>query len=463
MLTRISPCRITKTFSARVREIAKGREGLVQKEVEVRRGGKTFKQKRWVKNGKETVKPHSGKAGKGSARLGIRSPDRGNGKFKKGDKVSGTDVNGQKVSGTVTAAGTSGVTVDHEFHIEYGKVRKKKAAAKKPSAGKKTKAQAVQNGGAGNRAFIPADKFNAADFAKQWDDPKATPDEAGKEHILNSFGREGEAIANAIMDADSKNQRIINDNRLTHKMYRVSGEGESARYTPEREKLHGQIMRDLLSPDKLRTALPPSGKQPKFIILGGRGGSGKSWFKDNIYDPGTCVVLDADEIKSKLPEYKGWNANQVHEESSDILEQMISLCIKNGLNIVLDATMKTADSALAKVFRFKSAGYKTEAHYMHLPKHEAARRAIGRFRGTPAKGAEGGFTPFTGRYVPVTAVLKNSTNEDSFEQVRRVVDEWSFRDNNVKPGEQPVLISEGHRDMKKSFAAIVKNMVNAYN
>ncbi len=295
------------------------------------------------------------------------------------------------------------------------------------------------------KTFIHPDQFNAAEWSKQWNDSNATPDESGAEYILKSFGENGKSIANGIRDADSKNRRLIDNKQLTHQLYRISGEGESARYTPEREKLHGEIMQKLLSPDKLRTALPPPGQKPKFIILGGRGGSGKSWFKNNIYDPNTAVILDADEIKSMIPEYKGWNANQVHEESSDILEQMISMCIRDGLNIVLDATMKTANSALAKVFRFKSAGYKTEAHYMHLPKQEAAKRAIGRFMGSPEKGKEDEFAPFQGRYVPVTAVLKNTTNEDSFEQVRQFVDEWSFRDNNVKRGEQPILISEGKK------------------
>jgi len=371
---------------------------------------------------------------------------------KTGDNVSSV-VNGKQVSGKVTGVGTHGVTIDHKHQVEYDKVKKQKADSK--SKKKETNPEK-------QKTFIPPENFNAADWSKQWDDPKATADEAGKEYILNSFGEDGEEIANAIRDADSKNQRLIDDKQLTHK-HRISGEGESARYTPEREKIHGKIMNELLSPFKLRTALPPSGEKPKFIILGGRGGSGKSWFENNLYDPDKCVILDADKIKAELPEYKGWNANQVHEESSDIIEQMLTTCIRNGLNVVLDATMKTADTALSKVFRFKSAGYKTEAHYMHLPKQEAAKRAIGRFKGTPEKGKEDEYKPFSGRYVPVTAVLKNTTNEDSFDQVRKIVDEWSFRDNNVKKNEQPILISEGKKEVKKSFAALVKSIVRLYN
>ncbi|GAB6393296.1 MAG: zeta toxin family protein [Treponematales bacterium] len=154
------------------------------------------------------------------------------------------------------------------------------------------------------------------------------------------------------------------------------------------------------------------------MILGGRGGSGKSWFEGKVYDPAKYVILDTDKIKEKLPEFEGWNAADVHEESSDILEQMLSLCIRDGLNVVLDGTMKTGVSAMAKALRMKAAGYRTEAHYMHLPRQEAAKRVIERFR----DGGDKDKPPFSGRYVPVAAVLENTTNEDSFDQVKGLVD-----------------------------------------
>jgi predicted kinase len=312
--------------------------------------------------------------------------------------------------------------------------------------------EAVQTGSnhTGKKEWVSPRNFNAVKWSKRWDDSKATADETGKEYILNSYGKDGKSIANAIKDTDSRNKRLIDEHQLTHELFRVSGEGESARYTPDREKLHGVIIAKMLSPGKIRTALPPLGEKPRLIMLGGRGGSGKGWFENNLYDPNKYVILDADKIKDEIPEYKGWNANQVHEESSDILEQMLTDCIRLGLNVVIDATMKTADNALAKVFRFKAAGYKTEAHYMHLPRQEAAKRAIGRFKNGGKKGPNGEPPkPYTGRYVPVTAVLKNTTNEDTFDQVGKIVDVWSFRDNNVKRGEHPILISEGKKEVEK--------------
>jgi predicted kinase len=565
-----------------IAEMQKARAGLVRKEVEVHRGGKTFKQNRWVrpdevnqskKEGKQSdgsyiptkadkkevlrrqkLQPYEEKyrraeqlaswaekqdatdaaelrqeadrykreleqmkngtaenpaSNKKPNKIGIRKPkgndNQGQSKveFKRGDKVSGVDVNGEKVSGTVTAVGADGVTIDGQFHIEHEKAKKEKSSGKYKIGDKvkrkgvgyegqdlsvtgvivkinddgtyklkkedtgglynasEKELEPVENKNKPQRTYIPPEKFNASEYAKQWDDPKATADEAGKEYILKSFGAEAEEIANAIRDADSKNQHLIDNKQLTHDLYRIPPtEGESARYTPEREALHGRIMQKLLHPDKLRTALPPLGQKPTFMILGGRGGSGKSWFKNNLYDPAKTVILDADEIKSMLPEYKGWNANQVHEESSDIIEQMLTTCIRNGINVVLDNTMKTADKATAKVYRFKSAGYKVEAHYMHCPKQEAARRAIKRFKGKPEQGKENEFEPYNDRYVPVTAVLSNTTNEESFDIVRQACDVWSFRDSN---GDRPVLISEGKKEMKKSFSELVRKHIQAYN
>jgi predicted ABC-type ATPase len=111
---------------------------------------------------------------------------------------------------------------------------------------------------------------------------------------------------------------------------------------------------------------------------------------------------------------------------------MIKIARDNGVNVVLDATMKTAKSAIEKMKAFKDVGYEIEVHYMHLPRQEAAKRAVSRFMGKSKKG----------RYVPIGVVLGNTTNEETFDIVKDMVDRWSFRDNNVPRGEEPILISE---------------------
>jgi predicted ABC-type ATPase len=281
--------------------------------------------------------------------------------------------------------------------------------------------------------FIPPQKFKAGEWCRQFVDPQATPDKTGAEHVLKSFGNESAA------ELKKRINEAITDNKAltpTYKWYRTTGEsGKNARYTREREELHGKIMTKLLSPAKIRTAKPEDGNKPTMIMLGGRGGSGKSWFNNNLYDPNKFVILDADSIKEELPEYKNWNAAQFHEESSDILEQMIDFCKKNRLNVVIDMTMKTPKSAYERLALFKDKGYRTEAHYMHLPPQEAAKRAIKRYRDGDDKPGQ-----YKGRFVPPEVILSMRKNEETFDQIKGLVDNWSFRDSTE--GFPPKLISQ---------------------
>ena len=259
------------------------------------------------------------------------------------------------------------------------------------------------------------DKFDAAAFAKLHDQA-----DVSVASVLAGFPEDTKA---KIDNVEAKLKGV----KPTIELFKKDG-----KYTPERLALHQTIIDKFLSPEKIAAARPADGTPPSFTILGGRGGSGKSSFKNTVYDPGKAVVLDADEIKHMLPEYKGWNAFEVHDESGDLFDKITDLAKTNGLNIVHDATMKTPDKAVSLVHGFKSSGYSVAAHYMHLPRQEAAKRAVGRFLGG---GNEG-------RYVPVDVVLGNTKNEQSFDAIKPLVDAWSFRDNNVPRGQPPKLIAQ---------------------
>ncbi|MGE8127729.1 zeta toxin family protein [Methylobacterium sp. NPDC080182] len=265
-----------------------------------------------------------------------------------------------------------------------------------------------------SQAPVEAKNFDAAAYARSHDDPNVSAADIVRD--LPSGASEEIAAVEA---------------RLSSLVETSDTFMQRGAYTANRQRLHERIINDILSDEKIAAATPPEGQAPTFTILGGRGGSGKSWFEGNVYDPEKSVVLDADHIKGMLPEYEGWNAAQVHTESGQIFEKIVEIARALGLNVVLDKTMKTAKSAIAEVQAFKAAGYRTEAHYMHLPRKEAAQRAAERFLGESK------------RYVPVEIVLANTSNESTFDQVRLIVDRWSFRDNNVTRGAPPILISEG--------------------
>ena len=219
-------------------------------------------------------------------------------------------------------------------------------------------------------------------------------------------------------------ERKIASGEETIDKFRLSGRRNQAVYSDERKEIHKKIARDLLSGKK-------RSKNPTFILLGGRGGSGKSQFKNEVYNEKDFVVLDADKIKEMLPEYKGWNAAHLHEESADILESVLSEARRRGLNVVLDATMNGLESTQRRLNMFKDDGYRTEMHYMFLPRQKAARRAITRFVDRP-----------NGRYVPINTILGMKNNEENFEKLKGSVDAYSFSNNDVPFGKLPVLVEK---------------------
>jgi predicted ABC-type ATPase len=283
-------------------------------------------------------------------------------------------------------------------------------------------------------AGVDFDHFMAADYAAIKNNPKVTP-----EDIIESLKYSELPVVRQMPFDDVKRKVTEVENKVdalisTTEKYRIKGEKNTAQYTPEREKLHIEIIEKLIE-DNLEKYIPKEGEKPTFILLGGRGGSGKSNFKGLVYDD-HFVVLDADKIKEMLPEYKGWNAAEVHEESSDILEQAMLICQRNGLNVVVDATMDTGLSAVRRLQLYKEKGYKTEAHYMFLPPQKSAQRAVARF----LKKGE------TGRYVPIDALLAMKNNERNFDIIKDNVDSWSFYTAEVHYGESPILLASSKQE-----------------
>lgn len=252
------------------------------------------------------------------------------------------------------------------------------------------------------------------------------------ESAIKSLQAEGkkytpEEIRAKIKEALDYNLNVARNNWETYKYY-SDGKGH---YKENRQKLHKKILNDLFLHSN--SAKPKNGEKPTFMVLGGRGGSGKSKFDGLVYDKSKYIVLDADAIKEKLPEYKGLNAFEVHEESSDILNKALKIARKRGLNVVLDGTMKTLSSTEKKINAFKDADYNIEMYYMHLPREKAAERAIGRFMGE------------RGRFVPLNVLLEMKNNEENFDKLKHYASKWAFYNNDVPSKEnKPILIDKNY-------------------
>jgi predicted kinase len=345
---------------------------------------------------------------------------------KTGDKVAYPHpTGGHPTTGTVVGdPGTDGAHVDEHGTGQQHQVLH--ADMEKPTS---------EKGGGSGAPPPPSDPkdFSAAAYGAATDDSDVTP-----ESILKQFPPE---TADRIREAE---QKLAVRGETIQKLKK---DGE---WLDERRKLHDQILftgftdskgkphKGLLSPEAVAAARPAPGQKPTFTVLGGRGGSGKSWFAGKVYDESRAIVLDADEIKNMLPEYEGWNANEVHEESGELFEEVTGIARKLGLNVVHDATMKNGDKAETLVDAFKDSGYRVETHYMHLPRQESAKRAVSRFMTDKNNGS--------GRYVPLPVLLGMKSNEASFDRIKGKADKWSFRDNNVPRGEEPKVVSEGGSD-----------------
>lgn len=242
--------------------------------------------------------------------------------------------------------------------------------------------------------------------------------------VLNE-GYSKDKIKEKITVADRYNENIRKNHTQTKELY-SNGNGI---YTPERLAIHTNILNELFA--NSNKAKPARGKQPTFIMLGGRGGSGKTKFgkkgEAKVYDRENYITLNSDEIKKRLPEYKGYNSFEVHEESWDILHKAIQLSLEKHLNVVLDGTLSDLVSNEKILKQFAGADYNIEMYFMYLPREKSTERALLRF-------------DYNNRYVPLEVLLNMKDNEKNFDQLKKYASKWAFYSNDVEFGQDPVLI-----------------------
>lgn len=208
-------------------------------------------------------------------------------------------------------------------------------------------------------------------------------------------------------------------------------------YTAERQLEHDRVMAKIFTDEKMGGAFPKPGEKPTYTMLGGRGGSGKSYFtrEGGPVDAAHALKLDSDEIKGMLPEYRGWNAALVHEEASDIFEMADQQARAIGMNVIHDSTMKTAKNALTFMDKYDKAGYDVKGYYMFAPPQMSAERAIDRFMKPPPPNAP---PDSTGRYVPPHVILSSTTNERTFDSLTPRMKDWAIYTGMTNP---PTLVA----------------------
>ena len=204
-------------------------------------------------------------------------------------------------------------------------------------------------------------------------------------------------------------------------------------YTKERQELHQKIINDFK--DEL---ICIQKDEPIAILMGGSPASGKSTFLKK-YAPyllkEEILKVDADEIRSMLPEYKGYNATQTHLETKDIVNTLLSdktIGIPCKYDIIYDGTMNSTKSYLPLISLLKSLGYKIFIVYVDkVPEEVVKKRALERYKKS-------------GRFVPMEIIDDFfSKGKTALEELKSKADGYMIIDGSN--GDYNVLERKGIR------------------
>ena len=181
---------------------------------------------------------------------------------------------------------------------------------------------------------------------------------------------------------------------------------ENGNLSPERQKVHDDLIQEGLTQPKL---LPnkepnpkageelPSQEKPVALMMGGGAASGKSsaiqaGFVDS---PEDAAVINPDEFKVALPESTGpsqdgkqgngladeygdaWAAI-THEESSHLGKRLTAAAIDRKTNILIDKTSSDGAKAVKQVKELQAQGYDVEVAYVTTDIDQAVSNAIKR-------------------------------------------------------------------------------------
>lgn len=161
--------------------------------------------------------------------------------------------------------------------------------------------------------------------------------------------------------------------------------------TSERHALRNQITDKLDRQNGINNPEPGDRytvlRQKQATIFIGPPAAGKSSIADPIRRRNKAFLIDADEAKAALPEFKGGrHAARVHEESAIIAKQgpnsLFGRAASRGDNLAIPIVGGTASSVHDLGAALHARGYKVNLVLVDLPIKKAAGRAVERFHAT---------------------------------------------------------------------------------
>ena len=149
-------------------------------------------------------------------------------------------------------------------------------------------------------------------------------------------------------------------------------------HTEERIELRADIATELYSEGAKK-----KNKQAYLVI--GAPASGKSSLSNPLAKETGSLIIDSDMAKERLPEFiesNGKRAEQVHEESQMIAEEVLNIAIENSDNVLLPIVGKSENAIMRRYNKLKEAGYDVHLRLVYLPLEKSIERAVNRYRET---------------------------------------------------------------------------------
>jgi hypothetical protein len=191
------------------------------------------------------------------------------------------------------------------------------------------------------------------------------------------FPGTGKSIEDARLEAEALLQahppRTEGGAPGTHNIRNADAAGDGSGRT--RGDLRLAIVEDLLA--------RPAAKGREAHIVLGPPAAGKSSLAEPLAKARSARIVDSDDAKAKLPEYRdGIGAVAVHEESADLARVAERHSVEAGDNIVLPVVGRTYAQLENRIDALVKQNYSVYVHFVDLPGDEAVRRAKARYAAT---------------------------------------------------------------------------------
>lgn len=171
--------------------------------------------------------------------------------------------------------------------------------------------------------------------------------------------------------------------------------------------------------------------KPLVVMMMGGPASGKSTLLESKFNgkPKGFVVIDPDDIKSRLPEFQfglGTGIKEiagiVHTNSSRIAKEITTRARRMGLNVIVDGTGSDYSIYSDLANKFNARGYNIQLLAQHVPEEVGVKRAVLRAEMPVSMGG--------GRFVPLKFIEEAYQNVPrNFLPMSKLVDSASLNDN----------------------------------